>query len=183
MPIRVNSTATWLTIAYCTAFLCASANGKTLFDEDFDNPQKRWEEIAIQLPAPPQRANLLSFYASPTTTTKFEIDTKSISVGEDGVVRYILVATSASHARNISYEGIRCASYERKLYAFGQTDGSWTRSRRDQWEPIQGFAANRHHAALFKEYFCMETAVAGDAKDIVYRLKNKRTILGAQWNP
>lgn len=32
------------------------------FDEDFDDENKPWEEIAVQLPAPPKAENLLPFY-------------------------------------------------------------------------------------------------------------------------
>jgi hypothetical protein len=144
------------------------------FDEDFDDKNKSWEEIAIQLPPAPKQENLIPFYVSATATQQFAIDANSLSVGADGVVRYTVVTTSQTGARNVSYEGIRCQSYERKLYAFGRPDGSWSRSRRDEWERIFGNAANRYHAALFKDYFCSETAVAGSAKDIIARLRHNK---------
>ena len=155
-------------VAACSTF----ADSK--FDEDFDDKNKPWEEIAIQLPAAPKPENLLPFYVSATATQRFAIDASSLSVGADGVIRYTLVATSEAGARNVSYEGIRCQSYERKLYAFGRPDGSWSRSRRDTWERITGNAANRYHAALFKDYFCNETSVAGSAKEIIARLRSTK---------
>lgn len=154
--------------------LATTAYAQSKFDEDFDDQNKPWEEIAIQLPQAPQKENLVPFYVSATATQQFAVDTASLTVGADGVVRYTVVSSSQEGARNISYEGIRCQTYERKLYAFGRPDGSWSRSRRDQWERIASNAANRYHAALFKDYFCSETAVAGNAKDIVYRLRNNK---------
>lgn len=154
----------------------AAVHAQSKFEEDFDDQEKPWQEIAVQLPAPPAQENLLPFSVSATATQSFAIDAKSVSVGADGVVRYTLVATSQAGAKNVSYEGIRCATYERKLYAFGQPDGSWSRSRRDQWERINTNASNRQHAALFKDYFCNEKTVAGNADDIVRRIRYGRTL-------
>ncbi|QDZ28914.1 hypothetical protein FAY22_13675 [Noviherbaspirillum sp. UKPF54] len=146
------------------------------FEEDFDDQEKPWQEVAVQLPAAPVQDNLLPFFVSATATQSFAIDAKSVSVGADGVIRYTVVASSPAGAKNISYEGIRCATYERKLYAFGQADGSWSRSRRDQWERIGANTANRYHAALFKDYFCNEKSVAGGADDIVRRIRYGKTL-------
>lgn len=155
--------------------LLASTGGvvcaQSQFEEDFDDKEKPWQEIAIQLPLPPKVENLLPFYVSPTATQSFSIDALSLSVGTDGVIRYTLVATSAAGAKNVSYEGIRCSSYEKKLYAFGQIDGSWSRSRRDQWERISTNTPNRQHAALTKDYFCLELVVAGTAEEMVERIR------------
>lgn len=156
--------------------LAVGADAQSRFEEDFDDKDKRWQEVAIQLPAPPKPENLLSLDVSRTTMQAFAIDAASISVGSDGVIRYTLVATSDAGARNVSYEGIRCGSYERKLYAFGQPDGSWTRSRRDQWERITGNAVNRQHAALAKDYFCEGLTIAGKAEELADRIRNKRPL-------
>lgn len=147
------------------------AQSQSRLDEDFDDEYKPWQEIAIQLPAPPQTANLLPFYVSATATQSFAIDAKSLTVGSDGVIRYTLVIDSPGGAKNISYEGIRCGSFEKKIYAIGQPDGSWSRSRRNQWERIVQNAANRQHAILAKEYFCQNLIVVGDAKQMIERIR------------
>ncbi|MEN3297670.1 MAG: hypothetical protein V7642_6923 [Burkholderiales bacterium] len=146
------------------------------FEEDFDDKDKPWQEIAVQLPPAPVAGNLLPFYVSPTATQTFAIDAKSVTLGADGVVRYTLVTNSAQGATNVSYEGIRCMSFERKLYAFGRPDGSWSRSRRDQWEPISSGNVNRQHAALAKDYFCLEKTVAGKTEEMVERIRWKRPL-------
>jgi hypothetical protein len=146
------------------------------FDEDYDDENKPWQEITVQLPPAPQEQNLLPFYVSPTATQKFFVDAKSISVGADNVVRYTLVSISQEGAKNVSYEGIRCATFEKKIYAVGQEDGTWARSRRNQWDGIVRGYANRQHAALAKDYFCVNQAVAGKVDAILYRLKNQKTL-------
>lgn len=170
MTIRHSSVAITLLL------LAATAYAQSQFEEDFDDHDKPWQEIAIQLPAAPKPENLLPFYVSATATQNFAIDASSVTVGADGVVRYVLVTSSEAGARNVSYEGIRCSTYEKKLYAFGQPDGSWSRSRRDQWERIKGNAANRQHAALAKDYFCEELTVSGNAETMVDRIRNKRPL-------
>ncbi|HJV88081.1 MAG TPA: CNP1-like family protein [Noviherbaspirillum sp.] len=157
--------------AICLLSASLAASAQSRFEEDFDDTEKPWEEVALQLPRAPKQENLLPFYVSPTATQNFAIDAGSLTVGSDGVIRYTLVATSAAGARNISYEGIRCASFERKLYAFGQANGTWSRSRRDKWERIDSNAANRQHAVLYKDYFCDGVTVAGNAKDMINRIR------------
>jgi hypothetical protein len=154
-----------------------AASAQSQFEEEFDDPYKPWHEVALQLPAPPQAENLLAFYASAAATQAFEVDAKSLTVGADGVVRYTLVAISRAGARNVSYEGIRCKGFEVKLYAFGQPDGAWSRSRRNQWQKIDHQnASNRHHASLAREYFCQESTVAGSAEQILFRLRHRQSL-------
>ncbi|MGV3743137.1 MAG: CNP1-like family protein [Burkholderiaceae bacterium] len=152
--------------------VCSPTKAQAQFEEEFDDTEKPWQEIATQLPVMPIAENLIPFETiSAIATHSFAIDAKSLSVGSDGVIRYTLVATSPSGANAISYEGIRCHSFERKLYAFGHTNGTWSRSRRDQWESIPRHTTNNHHATLASEYFCDGRAVAGSANEIIYRIK------------
>ena len=169
-PLRLSRLAQ-LTGVLLLSSLAGASMAQNRLDELFDDSSKSWTEIAVQLPPLPEPANLLSFDVSNLTTQKFAIDAKSLSVGSDGVVRYTLVATSSSGAKNISHEGIRCAANERKIYALGHADGSWSRARRDQWEPIINNAVNRQQAALAQDYFCMGRATAGSAADILRRLR------------
>lgn len=166
-----------LAAAALAAFVCIPpAFSQSEFEEDFDDSGKTWQEIAIQLPAPPTPENLIPFYVSATATQTFAVDGKSLSIGKDGVIRFTLVATSASGAKNISYEGIRCASFEKKSYAYGRDDGTWSRSRRDQWEPIVRNASNRQHGILAVDFFCESKAVAGNRDTLIKRLRNDQPI-------
>jgi hypothetical protein len=124
----------------------------SLFDDEFD--EKPWQEIEVALPAFPQPENLIPVDVDAVTTSmRFLVDEKSISVDSDEVIRYSLVATSPSGARNISYEGMRCATAERRVYAFGQADGTWSKARGNQWARIHG-NRNSYQVVLFLDYFC-----------------------------
>ena len=141
-----------------------------------DTQEKAWQEVALQLPAAPQAENLLQFYVGPTTTAISSIDLKSITIGSDKVVRYTLITKTSGGATNISYEGIRCETFEKKVYAFGRPDGSWSPSRQNTWKIIVDFGANRQQAALYKQYFCQNAQLDGNLDIIVRRLRDKHPI-------
>jgi hypothetical protein len=166
-----------LTAAALAAFFCAPpAFAQSQFEEDFDDAGKTWQEIAVQLPAAPGAQDLIPFYVSPTATQNFSVDEKSLSIGKDGVIRYTMVATSPAGAKNISYEGIRCETFEKKSYAFARADGTWARSRRDQWEPIVRNAANRQHGVLAIDFFCESKSISGNKETILQRLRANQPI-------
>lgn len=156
--------------------IATTIQAQTNLEEDTENQKHTWQETAIVLPTAPQAADLLPFEVSTIVTQSFAIDAKSFTIGTDGVIRYTLVAQSQSGAKNISYEGIRCQTSEKKLYSFGRNDGSWSLSRRGQWESIMGSAVNRPHVALAQDYFCQNKTTAGDTATILDRMKKKRPL-------
>ena len=87
------------------------------------------------------------------TDLRFTIDGKSISVDSDEVIRYTLVTISPSGAKTISYEGMRCSTTERRTYAFGRADKTWSKPRSSKWVSIRG-GADSWYVALARDYFC-----------------------------
>lgn len=137
---------------------------QSVFAEDEeDGAAKQWQEIEFQFPAAPRPENLQSFYVGAATENRFFVDLSTLTVGGDGVVRYTLVVLSSEGARNVSFEGMRCATKERRVYASGRLDGTWSKSRVDQWVRIQEVYGNRHQAALFLEYFCPDGVIVDNA--------------------
>lgn len=125
----------------------------------------RGETAAVQLPPFPQAENLIPFTVSATTDNKFMIDGESLSVSPERQVSYTLVIVSPAGAQNVSYEAMRCATGEYRLYALGRSDGTWAKARNDQWKRVQESTRNRHHAALFADYFCSIGTNLRDADD------------------
>lgn len=76
------------------------------------------------------------FRVGAISDTKFFVDAQSLSYGTDGVLRFTLEVVSPSGAKNVSYEGMRCATGERRFYAFGRADGTWSKARGNQWVKI-----------------------------------------------
>lgn len=165
MQIKTPAAALLLTALLGLAHT-ASAQGALGDDE----AEREWKEVAAQLPEAPKPENLIDFYDS--GSQKFAIDGKSLSVAADGTVRYTLVSVSRSGARNVSYEAIRCESFEKKLYAFGRPDGTWSRSHRSDWQRISNQAVNKQHSALATDYFCQGLTLAGKADVLLNRLKH-----------
>jgi hypothetical protein len=113
-----------------------------------------WEEGLAKLPAAPKDENLVPFYVSGIANNQYAIDQSTLDIGKDGVVRYVLVIKTPSGAKNVSYEGIRCESRQRKIYATGRDDGSWAQMLKPQWQAIAGRSLLSYHRALADEYFC-----------------------------
>lgn len=139
-----------------SVLLCCALSVRALAaaDSDEDYEKKPWQELAVTLPQAPEASSQLPFYVSAATDNHFSVDRKSLSVDSDGVIRYVLTIATAGGARNVTYEGMRCESREVRIYASGRLDGIWSRSRNNEWGRIKDVVANRHHAALFLEYFC-----------------------------
>ena len=133
--------------------VAASVSWAGIFEKDKDPDEKPWVEVEVELPAFPADEGLVSFKVGSRSDMKFLVDGRTISVGSDGVIRYSLVVISAQGVRNISYEGMRCETAERRSYAFGRADGTWTRARGDKWVAVRG-DSNNHYVELFKNYFC-----------------------------
>ncbi|MBI3372252.1 MAG: CNP1-like family protein [Betaproteobacteria bacterium] len=136
--------------------LTALSTHAQLIKPDYEQIMKErdWQEIGIKLPAFPQADRLLEFYVSATTTFRFFIDPLTLAAGDDGVIRYVLVARSSSGVENVWFEGIRCKSGEFKQYATGRSDGSWVARRGAPWIAIDPKTMNRQHQALRREFFC-----------------------------
>ncbi len=162
---------------------CSSTNSKQPTpnkDADFkyllDMPSNWTENKVDTLPPLPQPADLLPFDVSQNTPLHFLIDPKSLTVGSDGVVRYTVVITSPSGARNVNYEGIRCDNYTWRLYAGLNADhDGWDRTVENDWARIENGALNAYRAALYQDFFCANRLPAGSAATIVTNIRYNRT--------
>lgn len=140
------------------------------FDYEFEQ-DKPWVEVAAQLPAYPKAENLMPFNVSSATRNKHFVDAASISVGEDKVVRYTVVIDAAGGARNVSFEGLRCESGERRLYAYGHPDGTWSKARSAGWESIKLRSLLSYRKALFEDIFCPNGIRVWDGKEAIRNLR------------
>lgn len=143
------------------------------FEYEFDDTAK-WSELQHQLPPYPKPDNFIAIPMGGRSSNEFFVDYASVSAGADGVVRYSMVIRSPAGAETVSFEGMRCETGERKLYAFGHANdrgGEWSRNRYAKWEPIQGRSLNDFRRELFYHYFC---TVEGAARlpDIQRNLKS-----------
>lgn len=115
--------------------------------------EKEWREVGVSPPAYPS-PNALVRFPTDWTTSQVWIDSQTLSIGADQVVRYTLVIRSAGGAENVTFEGLRCETGERRLYGFGRRDGSWGLSRNADWLSINDSSSNRHYFQLWRDVFC-----------------------------
>jgi hypothetical protein len=149
-------------------FLCcvnAFAQRAEPLNRNFE--EKTWEEQKSELPAFPKDDNLKEVNVGPVTSFRFFVDASSVDVGTDGVVRFTLVARSQSGATNVSFEGIRCQTQERKMYAVGRSDGTWAQARDPRWSSLARQYINPVHTVLIEDYFCPLRVVVGSTKEAV----------------
>lgn len=138
----------------------------------FTDPDPNWKEAEFALPAPPDDAALREIEFADASRNRVLIDERSVTVGDDEVVRYVLVVRTPGGAQNVTFEGIRCAVGGWRMYASGRTDGGWSIARDAGWQPIVNTSYNRARAALAKDYFCDGGVPPRDRNEVLQRLRD-----------
>lgn len=118
---------------------------------------------------PPNKSTLQPFYVSRSTIFKFAVDTNSILIGADGVTRYIVVMTNPSGETQAQYEGIRCDSFQWRLYGNFE-NGVWKENPLASWKAINDHTPNRYQAALAQGAFCNMTTQEKDIRNVLKNL-------------
>lgn len=100
------------------------------------------------------------------------LDPASLTVGEDGIVRYTVVMRSKAGAENIVYEGMRCDRKQYRRYAYAS--GSEFRPvAGSEWKFVRKIPRDRYRAILLDDYFCPLPRSDG-ARKILQQLEGKR---------
>ena len=164
MVIRANKLA-WL-LALGLFGGCAWAQLK---DRDPD-----WKELDAP-PAPAfNKDKLLDVDMPVHVNLRFGVDPSTLTITDDGIVRYVMVATNAAGSINAMYEGIRCHTGEVKIYARYSAAGQWVMLMEPPWLPLSGKQPSKHALAFARQGACVEGATARSPQDIVNRLKGSR---------
>ncbi len=142
-----------IAIALCLALVACAADNPEQSDWERAQEAQSWQENRVTLPPYPTSANLVAFDAGAGSEFHFLVDIASLSVGSDGVVRYVLVARSPHGAANVSFEGLRCRDGEYKIYATGSGDRTWAKVPLSRWRPVEQRAGSWHRT-LANDYFC-----------------------------
>jgi hypothetical protein len=116
-----------------SALLLAAAAAQAQAQVPADDPD--WREVEAP-PAPALKLQGLVPLEMPGSALRFGVDPASITIGSDGIVRYVVVATSDSGVVNGIYEGIRCDKGEVKVYARHNPAGGWKVLKDPQWRPV-----------------------------------------------
>ena len=133
-----------------------------------------WKE---DTPPPPPAYNvnrLIEIEMPRTSAIKMGVDPDTIRVNvETGIVRYVVVARGPS-AVNASYEGIRCATGEYRVYARQVQGGEWTPSTDERWKSMRGQSSVmvQHPFRLAHDGICLGPGVRQTVPERVRELKS-----------
>ncbi|SDN47585.1 CNP1-like family protein [Polaromonas sp. JS666] len=133
-----------------------------------------WKEIETPPPPAFDIKKLITLEVSPNSQLVYGVDPATISISpKDGIVRYVMVASNASGARNVMYEGIRCSTGEFKTYARYSPDGKWTDVSKPEWRSLFENMPSKHALRFARAGACDSAAPATSVDTLVRRLKNQ----------
>jgi hypothetical protein len=141
--------------------------------------EKPFVEENVPPPPYPKDSNLAEFHLRGQTSNHFFIDTSSLTVGPDSIVRFALVIRTPEGTETSTFSGLRCSEREWKDYAYGRSDRTWSLDPAPQWRRVQELKFNNYKETLYKDYLCAggvaSSRPAGDASKLVRLLKYPQT--------
>jgi len=129
-----------------------------------------WREAEAP-PPPAVKLDGLIPLDMPRSALRFGVDPASVSLGSDGIVRYVVVAVSATGAVNALYEGLRCDSGEFKVYARASAGGGWTLAKDSPWRTLHDGQSSNHTLLIARTGACVGRAPNRSAIQIVRDLR------------
>lgn len=152
----------------CLALFTATSAFAQIPKEDV-----QWAESDVPNPPAFNVGKLVTFDVPTSPGLVYGVDPAAIQISRnDGVVRYVVVATSPSGARNVMYEGLRCATGEFKTYARYSPDGQWKAAPGAEWRTVFGNMPSKHALRFARAGACDGAAAATTVDIVVSRLKN-----------
>jgi hypothetical protein len=132
--------------------------------------------------APPPPAfdlkRLIPFDVPVKTGLVFGLDPATLRVTPDGIVRYVVVASSPNEARNVLYEGLRCATAETKTYGWSDEQRNWRMAAKPVWRSLYQHAPSHHARVLAKNALCQGNGPTVPMETMVQLLKRDGRALG-----
>lgn len=157
-------TALWLAFAIgLPATTAQAAQDRDLFthgpkdtNPNFVEPEAWKETASVQPPPWPNDADLVEFRISDRTSPfRHYIDTKSLSVDAQQIVRYTVVVKSSSGGSNVAYEGMRCTpNGSFRTYAYG-SGGRFQPSGGADWRAVNANGVPSYVRDLHRFYLCV----------------------------
>lgn len=132
----------------CLALAGACAVAQT----PVDVPQ--WTEENAAPPPAYAQDGLIPIEMPYYVSLKIGIDPATLTVGSDGVVRYVVVMRNATGSTNAAYEGILCTTGQVKTYARAGTNGTWVAIKQPEWRDLTDNLPSRHAYAISKQGAC-----------------------------
>ncbi|MGV3727374.1 MAG: CNP1-like family protein [Hydrogenophaga sp.] len=171
IPAFPQTPRSWWTASVMIVLAVCSFNSQAQLRDPDSEP---WREAASTPPASFKTDQLQTFDVAQGAALTYGIDPQTLSVGADGVVRYVLVAKSGSGALNVLYQGIRCETAEVKTYGRWDNQTSWNTSAKDAWQALSFRGPSRPAMMLARGGVCEGRTITGTPQKILHTLKNGR---------
>lgn len=140
---------------------------------EYVDPQAAWNESGIPATPPSfDMSRLIQVDAPHGSSLKYGIDPNTLSISDDGVVRYVVVASSAQGAVNALYEGIRCSTGEYRLYARHSPESGWSRAKGSEWQSVFDDMPSKHPLAIARAGVCIGRAPNGPLGTMLRTLRS-----------
>ena len=138
------------------------------------NPEEKVEAPEVEKPPVPalNLKQLVKLEMPAFSELSYAIDTQSVSIGPDYVVRYVLVAISQNGTVNASFEGIRCTTAEVKTYA-RYSVSQWNEVKEPAWRSLYDTVPSRHARAFAVQGACQGASAANSVKAIIAKLRDR----------
>lgn len=153
-------------LGVCLLLVCGSVAAQ-LFPQSPD-----WRESDVPPPPAFELNRLIRVPAPPGSSLTFGVDPSTLTTTPEGIVRYVVVASSPDGGRNVMYEGIRCSTGQHRVYARYSAPAGWTAVPDSDWQPLYNSPASRHALSLSQAGVCKDRAVNGSARYIVLSLRS-----------
>ncbi len=155
-----------LALASVCALAACAASAQTVLP---DNPD--WAEANVPPPPAFRMNKLVEVELEVKGNLRYGVDPATLSIGKDGVVRYVMVAYSPGGAMTAMYEGIRCGTGEFRTYARFNA-GEWAPVQPSLWRSLFEPMRFRYPLAIAKQGACDNTAPASNVDAIVRKLRD-----------
>jgi hypothetical protein len=146
--------------------------GKPQFDDpaDIEEPEP-WTEGEVTLPEYPQDGDLVKMtIASRGNRFTTYIDAKTLQIGEDGVVRYVVVIRSDRGVDNVLAEGLRGGTREYREYGYGTNNKFEPVDR--PWRMIRATPGPfGYRVAMSDDFACQYSRRPYDRDTLLQRIK------------
>ena len=130
-----------------------------------------WQEETGGRPPDFDVRRLIPIDLPPHVGVKMGIDPETLSIGSDGVVRYVVVASGSGGAQTVIYEAIRCSTAQYRRLARYSPGTGWTLLSNSEWVALHARLPSVHPLVLARSGLCVGAAPNRSPADMVRDLR------------
>jgi CNP1-like family len=145
--------------------------GSTGIQAQLRDADPDWQEDAGGRPPSFDVRRLIPVDMPPHVGVRMGIDPETLSIGRDGVVRYVVVATGSGGAQTILYEAIRCSTAQYRRLARYSAGGGWTVLNDSEWVSLHGRLPSVHPLQIARSGICVGATPNQSPADMVRDLR------------